>query len=1313
MGQKASKPAEEPPVAEQRNATPPAPSIVTKAPLIAVKEARPSPPANVVSKTIKQQPVATSAVQPRPPSTVAHPITLQAGQAQAGKVTESRQVQGSTPSAKAKSKLPVVQQQQIPPKHEGPVPIVQPKMDLPPATQKQQRPPVQKPHSSQHQPPAQKPQQSAQKPQQPAHNQPAVQKQLPAQKQQPNQKQPVPQAKQQGTQSQQTQQKHSVQGKPQTPQTLQGKPAKQPKQKKGGKQGQQQQPPRTKQVLIGRSMTGVEHTKLPSKPVPQPVGGSLRARMSSPPKLISAQAPTSTAGTMDQSSLSASAASPQLSASGTVGRTTEKRRLEEVDDLASIAKPKNLPSKASPRERAPKVARREGDMDASSALSLRTKPPSPSPPPAILSRLAMNVDDEKEEGEISDEEMQEPSPPPTGRASLLERLGNAPVSGYSSSPAISSNNGIGSLAARMDPALMARIDPRGSTDASSNRSASRVSPVVPAAVAAQARYQAHVQARNSPAFGQASAISPAASIATVIPAAATSFVASSPSTTVVAEQQPRTKGVIGRSGNMTTVNGVAISTGGGHGESQLDEAGQRELIEIVVELHNKGIPSHELIQRGVPAQLVNRVMKALSKPAPASDVQPVAAPSSSHVASAPPTSLSSKPVADLSPKPISTSTMSGTHLAHSEVDHDADVDMDIDESEHEKSPRMGSEAPFTSSAPGFMQFHPGFIPPMHMMPMPFPVPSVDPTLLIPLQHLEPSAPPLPPASSPQPPPPPPAEAKLSLKEMKAKLLASRKAKQQSAMETDGNVLQPSDVNTLTFNEGTESMTTTPRLNESLLSAKAVVQEVLPNASERAPSPTPSPIPIPASFAPSVTTRRIPSPKPDFEISPTSAVPSSANSRRPGAADFVDAPPSRLASSTFFRSTARKTFAPPQPKRLVVDLDDTSDESGSDGDDDEYDGIRQSESELYMDEATSLRLEHEAELRIALERKKAELVEKRAKLAAYAARKKAAAQLAAETAAGNGSMTPDPRPTGSSVTPPLAIASAPATPPLQADVPLMVHATAVSNTRVASNRTQDKGKQKEGGVTKSPVKAEHRPTPITVSAPSSNSRAGIENHPIVDLTSTDRSPRVTAAITAASSSSAHFKPYQFFTPPPPSSSIHPNPVTNTDILDLEALKKITLSRMMAEHRQRTGKAEEDPVVCKYELRGGACNVPDCRDFHMERDVVASQQDLMRYIDVFLPAKKNSPPHMATVRQHLQQLVRSKPDVPPKTIAEETPEIAKSGIDATATVLKAKLKRQRQAKALQARYQARKTDVEQFLNEMRKTLQDRASVAGASR
>lgn len=126
-----------------------------------------------------------------------------------------------------------------------------------------------------------------------------------------------------------------------------------------------------------------------------------------------------------------------------------------------------------------------------------------------------------------------------------------------------------------------------------------------------------------------------------------------------------------------------------------------------MELHNKGIPSDELIQRGVPAQLVNRVMKALSKPVPVADGQSVATTSSSPLLSARPASLPPKPVAALPPKPTTTS-MVGLDATHLEVDHDADVDMDIDDSEHEKSPQMASEAPFMSSVPGFVQFNSGF-----------------------------------------------------------------------------------------------------------------------------------------------------------------------------------------------------------------------------------------------------------------------------------------------------------------------------------------------------------------------------------------------------------------------------------------------------------------------------------------------------------------------------------------------------------------------------------------------------------------------------
>lgn len=217
--------------------------------------------------------------------------------------------------------------------------------------------------------------------------------------------------------------------------------------------------------------------------------------------------------------------------------------------------------------------------------------------------------------------------------------------------------------------------------------------------------------------------------------------------------------------------------------------------------------------------------------------------------------------------------------------------------------------------------------------------------------------------------------------------------------------------------------------------------------------------------------------------------------------------------------------------------------------------------------------------------------------------------------------------------------------------------------------------------------------------------------------------------------AHFKPYQFFTPHPLTSDPSKTK-TSADVLDLDQLKNISLSRMMREHRASSGKAEQDPVVCKYELRGGACNLPDCPDFHMRREIVASrkcslsrstlhargrallaypfepclvEQDLLRYIDMVIPVKRSSPQTVITAREHLQQLILSKPDVPPK-LAESGPlDMAiESSKDAAIRekAQKIKLIKQRKAALL---YQARKSDVEEFLHELRKTMHDFSAAA----
>ena len=89
---------------------------------------------------------------------------------------------------------------------------------------------------------------------------------------------------------------------------------------------------------------------------------------------------------------------------------------------------------------------------------------------------------------------------------------------------------------------------------------------------------------------------------------------------------------------------------------------------------------------------------------------------------------------------------------------------------------------------------------------------------------------------------------------------------------------------------------------------------------------------------------------------------------------------------------------------------------------------------------------------------------------------------------------------------------------------------------------------------------------------------------------------------------------------------------------------------------------------------------------------------------IPVKKSSPSNVITAREHLQQLIRSKPDVPSK-LAEPGPlDVAIENSKDSAIREKAqkiKVIKQRKAELL---YQARKSDVEQFLTELRKTMHD---------
>lgn len=261
------------------------------------------------------------------------------------------------------------------------------------------------------------------------------------------------------------------------------------------------------------------------------------------------------------------------------------------------------------------------------------------------------------------------------------------------------------------------------------------------------------------------------------------------------------------------------------------------------------------------------------------------------------------------------------------------------------------------------------------------MPSFLPTMPMPIS-MPFSQPPPPPPAVPAQPPPPPMEPKLSLKELKARLLANRKIKERALVADTPEV---SDLDTPTLSHLTTTASVLPP------TVATDMQESLEQPSR----PSSPPNMVTSTSTQSVASRTESPSIPSPQISATTPAAIPVNSRRPGAADFVDVPPSRLASSTFFRSNVRRTFAPPQPKRLVVDLDDTSDDSDSD---EEFDPDRDMSLPVdpEPDHATALRLMHEAELRIALERKKAQLLENRAKIAAYAARKKAAALLPSNT-----------------------------------------------------------------------------------------------------------------------------------------------------------------------------------------------------------------------------------------------------------------------------------------------------------------------------
>lgn len=563
MGQKASKPA----VASDP-ATPAAAAVVIQQPPTnpvsqpVIKDAPQEPkvqgdtiarPAPVVPPTPPRS-VVTSHIQPTEP-VVAKSVT--------------QQVASVPVVAKGKSKEPVAEKiaskptaQQSTPIQKQPVQQKQQKQQIPvtaqqqkPLTSQQQTPPTPQNSGSQRRPvppkaaPSPAPSSSAKqvnqtKPQQPqAGKQPQSAK--PPQQHKPLQHpRPTPQQKPPQQPKPANQQKQQTQPKQAAPGT---QPAKQNKAKK------------PKQAKPPQLATASPNAKLPPKPrtnVGKPdapvAGGLLRARMLSPPKLLVAGVTVNQEG---QGGIAASGVSvPSLApssvaASSVSSRAGEKRRLDTQDDL-DTPRPGNPVTHASQRQR--KIVRRDGDTDTASAKETDSKV-------ALLVQPSVGQSEEKEEGEISDEEMD--VPPPTSKTSLLDRLSDVHVA----DPVTSTNHttssavgGSGSLSARMDPALMARIDTRGIASTSNPYAQPARAPIAPQSAKQPMRNGKPNPSMNKPPFPN--------SISEVLPQhVRTANVAD---ITMKDVAQPRTKGVIGRSGNQTTVNGVAIPTGKGQGENQ-------------------------------------------------------------------------------------------------------------------------------------------------------------------------------------------------------------------------------------------------------------------------------------------------------------------------------------------------------------------------------------------------------------------------------------------------------------------------------------------------------------------------------------------------------------------------------------------------------------------------------------------------------------------------------------------------------------------------------------------------------------------------
>jgi hypothetical protein len=194
-----------------------------------------------------------------------------------------------------------------------------------------------------------------------------------------------------------------------------------------------------------------------------------------------------------------------------------------------------------------KTVGRDGNADIACAKEIEVKTVAP---------VRGSVHKVEDEAEFRDQEMNVPT---TSSTRLHERISNV----YAANPFISipyatplAAGGAGTLPARMDPALMVKIDTPSLSTTSNSFSQPASTPFPPA--------------KQPKQNGETTSSVPTIPFPKPMPESARQHVqnGSTGDGTARDVQPTRMKGVIGRSGNQMTVNGVTIPTGKGHGENQ-------------------------------------------------------------------------------------------------------------------------------------------------------------------------------------------------------------------------------------------------------------------------------------------------------------------------------------------------------------------------------------------------------------------------------------------------------------------------------------------------------------------------------------------------------------------------------------------------------------------------------------------------------------------------------------------------------------------------------------------------------------------------